>query len=54
MSVFKFSDAVRVGWKAAKRPSCSDTSCQLPAAGSSTSKHRTRQLPGTSRLLSNS
>lgn len=23
MSVFKFTDAVRVGWKAAKRPSCS-------------------------------
>lgn len=31
MSVFKFTDAVRVGWKAAKRPSCRYTSCQLPA-----------------------
>lgn len=35
MSVFKFTDAVRVGWKAAKRPSCSSTSCQLPATASS-------------------
>lgn len=33
MSVFKFNDAVRVAmWKAAKRPSCRHTSCQLPTA----------------------
>lgn len=35
MSVFKFTDAVRVGWKAAKRPSCRYTSCQLPATARS-------------------
>lgn len=35
MSVFKFTDAVRVGWKVAKRPSCSYTSCQLPATARS-------------------
>lgn len=37
MPVFKFTDAVRVGSKAAKRPSCSyglaAASCQLPATG---------------------
>lgn len=32
VSVFKFTDAARVGWKAAKRPSCSYSSCQLPTA----------------------
>lgn len=32
MSVFKFTDAARVGWKAAKRPSCSYSSCPLPTA----------------------
>lgn len=29
MSVFKFPDAVRVVSKAAKRPSCRHTNCQL-------------------------
>lgn len=59
MSVFKFTDAVRVGWKAAKRPSCSYTSCQLPTTASwwlrrlasgqldgMANKHDTNQLSG--------